>query len=185
MESNKDEALRCLAIAQKHRDAGNLPSARKFAQKSIALFSTPEAVKLLKLLDSDTSSSASTSGSSESSKPSSGSSFTSGAESHPSTSGAKHRHTTSTNGSAASSSNEKAREYTPEHAAVVKRVRTCKVTEYYEILAVSKDCQEADVKKAYRKVRIIVFYFHESFSAHSYSIACTGSASRQEWSAWG
>lgn len=185
MESNKDEALRCLAIAQKHRDAGNLPSARKFAQKSIALFSTSEAVKLLKLLDSDTSSSASTSGSSESSKPSSGSSFTSGAESHPSASGAKHRHTTSTNGSAASSSNGKAREYTPEHAAVVKRVRTCKVTEYYEILAVSKDCQEADVKKAYRKVRIIVFYFHEPFSMNSYSIACTGSASRQEWSAWG
>jgi hypothetical protein len=35
MESNRDEALRCLAIAQKHRDAKNYPSARKFAQKSI------------------------------------------------------------------------------------------------------------------------------------------------------
>jgi DnaJ homolog subfamily B member 12 len=31
-------------------------------------------------------------------------------------------------------------------------VRACKVTEYYEILAVKKDCEEADVKKAYRKV---------------------------------
>lgn len=187
MESNKDEALRCLAIAQKHRDAGNLPSARKFAQKSIALFSTPEAIKLLERLDSDTStsSSASTSRSSASSKPSSGSSFTSGAESHPSASGTKHRHTTSTNGSAASSSNEKAREYTPEHAAVVKRVRACKVTEYYEILAVSKDCQEADVKKAYRKVRTIPFIFMDYAHREITSLACTGSASRQERCAWG
>jgi hypothetical protein len=31
-------------------------------------------------------------------------------------------------------------------------VRTCKVTEYYEILEVKRECEEADVKKAYRKV---------------------------------
>ena len=69
----------------------------------------------------------------------------------------KHRHTQSkpANGSAAGTSSgmggEK-REYTAENVAVVKRVRACKVTEYYEILAVEKGCEEAEIKKAYRKV---------------------------------
>jgi DnaJ family protein B protein 12 len=44
------------------------------------------------------------------------------------------------------------REYTPEQHAVVKRVRACKVTAYYEILEVKKECNEGDIKKAYRKV---------------------------------
>lgn len=44
------------------------------------------------------------------------------------------------------------REYTAEMVAVVKRVRGCKVTEYYEILSIKKDCEENDIKKAYRKV---------------------------------
>ncbi|KDQ61725.1 hypothetical protein JAAARDRAFT_172114 [Jaapia argillacea MUCL 33604] len=158
MESNKDEALRCLAIAQRHRDAGNLPSARKFCQKSIALFDTPEAQKLLALIDSASSSSSS---SSSSAGPSSDSAFTSSAEAHPSASGTKHRHPhpassgsstpKAANGSAES---EKKREYTPEQHAVVKRVRACKVTEYYEILAVKKDCEEGEVKKAYRKLAL-------------------------------
>src|SRR6266702_111139 len=157
MESNKDEALRCLHISQKQRAAGNLASARKFAQKSLALFSTPEAVKLLELIDSEASSSASSAGSSSSSPfdsaPSEPSSFTSATETHQSTSGTKHRHAPSTaKASSQTSGTQEKREYTAENLAVVKRVRACKVTEYYEIMAVKKDCDEADVKKAYRKV---------------------------------
>lgn len=159
MESNKDEALRCLHISQKQRTAGNLPSARKFAQKSLALFSTPEAVKLLEVIDSEASSSTSSAGSSSASSfgfaPSEPSSFTSATESHPSASGTKHRHVPpAAKASSQSSATTEKREYTPENLAVVKRVRTCKATEYYEILAVKKDCEEADVKKAYRKVSL-------------------------------
>ncbi|KAH9066701.1 DnaJ-domain-containing protein [Lactarius vividus] len=159
MESNKDEALRCLHISQKQRAAGNLASARKFAQKSLALFSTPEAAKLLELIDSEASSSASSAGSSSfspfDSTPSEPSSFTSATETHQSTSGAKHRHAPPTaKASSQSSETKEKREYTAENLAVVKRVRGCKVTEYYEILAVKKDCEEADVKKAYRKLAL-------------------------------
>lgn len=157
MESNKDEAIRCLSIAQRHRDAGNLPSARKFCQKSINLFSTPEAQKLLDSIDSaaSSSSSGSTSGANSNEK---GQSFTSSTETHPSAAGAKHRHTASTpaNGTAGGSGGEK-REYTPEQHAVVKRVRACKITEYYEILSVKRDCEETEVKKAYRKVNFDLF----------------------------
>ena len=159
MESNKDEALRCLHISQKQRAAGNLPSARKFAQKSLALFSTPEAVKLLEVIETEAASSASSAGSSSSSSfgfaPSEPSSFTSATEteSHPSASGTKHRHVPpAAKASSQSGETKERREYTPENLAVVKRVRACKATEYYEILAVKKDCEEADVKKAYRKV---------------------------------
>jgi len=158
MESNKDEALRCLHISQKQRTAGNIVSARKFAQKSLALFSTPEAVKLLEAIDSEASSSTSAGSSSSSSfefAPSEASSFTSGTESHPSTSGIKHRHAPPADKAPSQSSGTKEkREYTPENLAVVKRVRACKATEYYEILALKKDCEEADVKKAYRKLAL-------------------------------
>ena len=61
----------------------------------------------------------------------------------------------SANGAAkgGSDAGEKKREYTPEQAAVVKRIRACRITEYYEILSVKRDCEEVEVKKAYRKVR--------------------------------
>ncbi|KAG5338680.1 hypothetical protein C0989_006648 [Termitomyces sp. Mn162] len=148
MESNKDEALKCLAIARKHFDSGNIPSARKFCQKSISLFETSEALSLLTSInavpEAGSSASASTSTSTEE---------------HPSASGTKHRHPSSSssssrsNGTAGGIGGEK-REYTTEQHAVVKRVRSCKVTEYYEILAVKRDCDEAEIKKAYRKLAL-------------------------------
>jgi DnaJ homolog subfamily B member 12 len=167
MESNKDEALRCLNISQRHRAAGNLSSARKFIQKSLALFSTPEAVKLLELIDSEGPSSSSSPSSGRSSSSASAgtdpTSFTSATETHPSASGAKHRKAplASKSTSRASSMKEEKREYTAENIAVVKRVRACKVTEYYEILAVKRECDEADVKKAYRKVSYSVIRFDD------------------------
>ena len=168
MESNKDEALKCLSIAQKHLNARNLPSARRFCQKSLNLFSTPEGAKLLDIIESEIDSSASSSSASSDSTsagasstgPSAGSTFTSSTETHPSASGARHRpghgtsaSTSDTKPSSSKSTNEpKKRDYTPEQAAVVKRIRSCKVTEYYEIMSLKRDCEEVEVKKAYRKV---------------------------------
>ncbi|KAI0705226.1 DnaJ-domain-containing protein [Cytidiella melzeri] len=167
MESNKDEALKCLSIAQKHRNAGNLPSAQRFCQKSLNLFSTPEATKLLAVVEAELASgpsSSSSSSASTSSATGSGAGFSTSTETHPSSSSTRHRHTESsakangsaTNGSAKSGSGaeEKKREYTNEQAAVVKRIRSCKVTEYYEILSLKRDCEEADIKKAYRKLAL-------------------------------
>lgn len=146
MEGNKDEAIRCLSIAQKHRDAGNYPSARKFCQKSISLFDTPEAHKLLASIVSQEASSTSSSAPSSSST---------GSETHSSASTTKQRHAKSSPslGTASGQGGEQ-RSFTPENLAVVKRVRACKVTEYYEILNIKKDCEEVEVKKAYRKVRL-------------------------------
>ncbi|KAF9073300.1 hypothetical protein BDP27DRAFT_1445192 [Rhodocollybia butyracea] len=152
---NKDEAIRCLGIAQKHRDAGNYSSARKFVQKSITLFDTPEAHTLLQSIN--TAEAASASSSTSNTAPSSSAS---GAETHPSSSGASHRHTqsassgsTQANGTAGGLGGKK-RDYTPEQHAMVKKIRACKVTEYYEIMSLKKDCEEAEVKKAYRKLAL-------------------------------
>ncbi|KAF9266944.1 DnaJ-domain-containing protein [Marasmius fiardii PR-910] len=154
---NKDEALRCLAISQKHRDARNYSSARKFCQKSIALFDTPEAHKLLESIEAAEGSASSSANDEGSTSPAGASTAT---EEHPSASGTKHRHTrkeskaqTSSNGTAGGLGGEN-REYTTDQMEVVRRVRSCKVTEFYEILAVKKDCDEADIKKAYRKLAL-------------------------------
>jgi DnaJ homolog subfamily B member 12 len=162
MESNKDEALRCLAIAQKHLSAGNTMSAQKFCQKSINLFSTPEAAKLLSIIESDISSPSASSSDGTSSQ---GASTASGAEAHASASETRRRHTSSAapaNGSVGGTgAAEKKREYTAEQHAVVKRVRACKITDYYEILSVKKDCEEVEIKKAYRKVGCYIPYMSD------------------------
>ncbi|KAH7890848.1 hypothetical protein F5I97DRAFT_1839254 [Phlebopus sp. FC_14] len=153
MESNKDEALKCLRIAQKHRDAGNFPSARKFCQKSINLFATPEAKKLLESIETAASGAGADAGSSAGANGSAQAS-SSATETHPSASGTKHRSTASTaNGTAGGLGGEK-REYTEDQMNVVKRIKACKVTEYYEILSVKRDCEEVDIKKAYRKLAL-------------------------------
>jgi DnaJ family protein B protein 12 len=144
MEGNKDEALRCLSIAQRHFDAGNLPLARKFCLKSITLFEVPQATKLLTSINKAESSSSSQS-------KDSGSSSNSQTEEHPSAAGIKNRRPQSnTNGTAGGIGGEK-RDVTPEQRAVVQRVRSCKSSAYYEILGVKKDCDDAEIKKAYRK----------------------------------
>jgi DnaJ family protein B protein 12 len=150
MESNRDEATKCLKLARKHYDAGNLPSARKFCLKSISLFETKEATQLLTSIDDAISSPSSSSSSGPST------STSTATEERPSASTTRQRNTQKAdakpNGTPGGAGGEK-REYTAEQHAVVKRVNACKVTEYYEILSVQRDCEESDIKKAYRKVR--------------------------------
>lgn len=153
MAANRDEAVKCISISQRHLNAGNFSSARRFAEKSISLYPTPEAQQLLELIASRES---------ESSAPPPGATASaSGAEAHPTQDSTHQRHSTRPHASTSkstpngsTSSSEKKRDFTPEMAAVVKRIRKCKPSEYYEILGLEKSCEENDVKRAYKKLAL-------------------------------
>ena len=62
------------------------------------------------------------------------------------------------NGSASSRDHKQGnqnRSFTPEQKAEVQRIRKCNSTAYYEILAIEKVANDAQVKKAYRKISLL------------------------------
>jgi DnaJ homolog subfamily B member 12 len=161
MEANKDEALHALGLAKKHLAATppNIATARKLALKSVALCETSEAFNLLERIRILEEKSTESNGRAEA--------HASGAEAFAGSEGVKHRNHSTSSASAAGATthngpssakakgkgrDDEKREYTAEQLTIVKRIRKCKVTEYYEILSLKKDCDESDIKRAYRKV---------------------------------
>ncbi|CAG8567885.1 15280_t:CDS:2 [Acaulospora morrowiae] len=130
MEFNKDEALRCLEIAREKLTTGDVSGAIKFAQKSINLFPTTEAEVFLKRAES-----------AKTTNDRGGSSRQSPSKS-PSSPSREHNQGRQT------------RDYTPEQAEAVKRIRSCDVNDYYAILSISKESSDAEIKKAYRKLAL-------------------------------
>ncbi|KAF9512692.1 hypothetical protein BS47DRAFT_1345124 [Hydnum rufescens UP504] len=127
-ESNRDEAVRCLNIARRHRDTGNLEAALKFCRKSIALYETNDAVTFLRDLQEPLpTSSSSSSGARRSTPP-------------------PPQQPSPDPGIAKDDS---------ERVATVRRIRACKATQYYEIMGLEKTCSDQDIKRAYRKLAIL------------------------------
>ncbi|KAG8854944.1 hypothetical protein FRB91_002922 [Serendipita sp. 411] len=170
--ANKEEALKALSIAKRHltADPPNIATAKKLALKSVSLCETSEAMNLLekiRVLEEDSKYSRTTtpngSAKPDSTQPNGSAGHSTSSEPFAGREGMKHRTThtqdaPSVGGSSAASKgksrDDEKREYTPEQLAVVKRIRKCKVTEYYEILSLQKDCEEGEVKKAYRKLAL-------------------------------
>ncbi|KAL7416064.1 hypothetical protein BDY24DRAFT_433487 [Mrakia frigida] len=148
---------RAVSIARGKLASGDPEGAKRFCKKALTMKEdSSEAFKLLDEIEKEIASPSRP-------KASTASSSTSTAtETHPTASTTHSRHPTAASSSSSSSAApaakaaepEKKRDYTPEQAAVVKRVRTCKTMQFYEILSVEKTCSDGEVKKAYRKLAL-------------------------------
>lgn len=127
-----------------------LAAALKFCRKSIALYETKDALSLLNDLQEPTASTSSSAGTrtSESTTP---------------------RQRTTEPGTPKDDS---------ERVAVVRRIRACKATQYYEIMGLEKTCLDQDIKKAYRKARRGLL-FYEIFTSYQPTLVGDINSSRQ------
>ncbi|XP_070284565.1 dnaJ homolog subfamily B member 12-like [Myotis yumanensis] len=137
MESNKDEADRCVSIALKAIQSNQPDEALRFLEKAQRLYPTPHVRALIESLNQ---------------KPQS-------AGDQPQPTDMTHATHRKESGSDAPSANgeaggggEPTKGYTADQVAAVKRVKQCK--DHYEILGVSRGASEEDLKKAYRKLAL-------------------------------
>ncbi|XP_033871467.1 dnaJ homolog subfamily B member 14 [Acipenser ruthenus] len=132
MEGNKDEAEKCIVIARKALEAGDKEKALKFLNKAEKLYPTDKAKVLL---DALTRNGNSAGGGASCRKPTD------------STAGGKSEKESNT-----SATKETAKSFTKDQVEGVQRIKKCK--NYYEVLGVTKEANEEELKKAYRKLAL-------------------------------
>lgn len=130
MEVNRDEAERCIDIAKKALTEGKIDRAEKFLLKAEKLFPTPRAKELLSKLQSFPTSN----------------SNTENASSHKE--GVHRRHPPGS----PKAERKTEPDYTSEQLEAVKKIKSCK--DYYEVLGVTKETTDSDIKKAYKKLAL-------------------------------
>ncbi|XP_047542344.1 dnaJ homolog subfamily B member 12 [Vanessa atalanta] len=130
IEGNKDEADRCIEIAQNAFSAGNAEKAERFLLKAERLYPTARAKELLTRVRA-----AGSTGSVPKRTP----------PSSPSAEDIRRRKTPT--------HQPPQREYTSEQLEAVRRVKT-KCKDYYEVLGVTKEATDSDIKKAYKKLAL-------------------------------
>ncbi|XP_023299974.2 dnaJ homolog subfamily B member 12 [Lucilia cuprina] len=130
IEGNKDEALRCIDIAVQALSEGKLEKAEKFLLKAEKLFPTQKAKDLLTKVKSFPSNG--------------GGSTASSANNASNGEGVRKRKL--------SDSRNAEPDYTSDQLEAVRKVKKCK--DYYEILGVTKQSTDSEIKKAYKKLAL-------------------------------
>ncbi|NXV59354.1 DJB14 protein, partial [Molothrus ater] len=134
MEGNRDEAEKCIGIAREALEAGNRDRALRFLNKAQKLYPTETARVLLEAIMKN------------------GSTAGGGAYCRKPASNSDQSKPNSTKESNASAAGESGKGYNKDQMEGVLSIKKCK--NYYEVLGVSKDAGEEDLKKAYRKLAL-------------------------------
>uniref|UniRef100_A0AAY4AR28 DnaJ homolog subfamily B member 14 n=1 Tax=Denticeps clupeoides TaxID=299321 RepID=A0AAY4AR28_9TELE len=134
MESNRDEAEKCIKIATKSLEAGDKEKALRFLHKAEKLFPTEKAKVLLEALSRNGSSAGN------------GNAY----QRKPAENSRPNAHTE--RGGQESAGGDTAKSYTKEQLDGVQRIKRCK--DYYEVLGINKEANEEELKKAYRKLAL-------------------------------
>ncbi|XP_047334245.1 chaperone protein dnaJ 49-like [Impatiens glandulifera] len=129
MDSNKDEALKCIAIAKEAIASGNKQRALKFIAIARRLNHNLSADDLLAACENLNSSSSS-----------SGNPI--------------HRSKSEPSPSAVDGISNEERSYTDENVQLIRQIKRSR--DYYEILGVEKSCSGEEIKKSYRKLSLKV-----------------------------
>ncbi|TMW55952.1 hypothetical protein Poli38472_008600 [Pythium oligandrum] len=139
MEMNKGEAEKCRDIAKRFLREGKYAQAIKFFEKSHRMYPLPGVEAMcdrakVELAKEQGGASTSSSGHASSTHPADGA-------------GVRRRETASS-----SASEDPVRPYTSDQVHIVNKIRACKT--HYEVLGVTKDADDNEIKKAYRKLAL-------------------------------
>ncbi|XP_037916343.1 dnaJ homolog subfamily B member 14 isoform X2 [Hermetia illucens] len=131
MDGNRDEAERCIEIAQKAFVEGKWERAEKFLTKAERLYPTQRAKDLLEKVKSFPTFNPPPENTGDSAKDG--------------------LHRRNPPGSPKAERKHDA-EYTAEQLEAVKRIKKCK--DYYEVLGVTKEASDSEIKKSYKKLAL-------------------------------
>lgn len=134
MEGNRDEAEKCIKIATKALEAGDKDKALKFLNKAEKLYPTTKAKALLDALSRN------------------GSSAGNGAYCRRPTEGCESPEARQNHPASEPGPGETTKGFTKEQVEGVQRIKRCK--DYYEVLGTTKEANEEELKKAYRKLAL-------------------------------
>ncbi|GAQ78316.1 DnaJ heat shock family protein [Klebsormidium nitens] len=151
MDGNKDDAERCADIGEAAFRKGDFNKALKFLGKAQKLYPSKRVADLLLKVAaaSQAAENGASAGPSSSTGPQTRSASRPQANGH--AAGPSTRQRTAASGDR-TAQEEREAQATPEMISLVARIK--RTTNYYEILEVSKECTEDDVKKAYRKLAL-------------------------------